>query len=715
VVRASGEARPIEWDSPLRYLKGFGPARAEALAGKGYSTAGDLLLHFPFRYEDRSRFVPIGSLGPASGRVTIAGRVLACSLFTTRRRRLRIVKAVVDDGTGSIECLWFNQPFIRDHLKRGVEVVLYGAPASGPDRPAALQMAGPDWEIVTHERGDEIHMGRLVPVHRRLPNLSPKAVRRILHGLLAALPDDLQDPIPAPLRDRLGLMPRAEAIRQVHFPDSGADPEALAARRTPAHRRMIFEEFFLLQVALALRRRSVAAERRASPYGMTPEIRSRLASALPFRLTAAQKRVLKEIVDDLKSPHLMHRLLQGDVGSGKTIVALLAMLFAVENGRQAALMVPTEILAEQHHRVIQKILEGRPYRSVLLTGASRRSGGRQVLAGIAGGFWQIVVGTHALIEESVAFQRLGLVVVDEQHRFGVLQRAALRGKGHSPDVLVMTATPIPRSLCLTVYGDLDLSIMDELPPGRRPVKTLRRKEASREKIYEFVRHEIRRGRQAYVVLPLVEESETLDLKAAVEMTEALRPVFPDTVVGLVHGRMDPDERERVMEGFAAGSIELLVATTVIEVGIDVPNATVMVIENAERFGLSQLHQLRGRVGRGPHPSCCVLLESEDLTPEAEARLAVMAETEDGFRIAERDLEIRGPGELTGTRQTGMPELRIADVLKDREILDRARAEAFRLVGAMAQAEAEGAEGPYRPLIRHVRRLWGERLGMAATG
>jgi ATP-dependent DNA helicase RecG len=716
-VDRPGEApRRVDLDAPLRYVKGLGPARAEALAEEGYLTATDLLLHFPFRYEDRSRFSPIAEVTSASGRVTISGRVLSSSLFTTRGRRLRIVKAVVDDGTGSIECLWFNQPFIRQHLKPGVELVLHGAATPASDRRGALQLQGPEWEIVTHERGDEIHMGRIVPVHRRLPGLSPKALRRLLFNLLAALPATLPEPIPADLMERLDLAPRAEAIRRVHFPEAGTDAADLAARRTPAHRRMIFEEFFLLQTALALRRRGVRKERRARAYRMTPEIRSRLAGILPFPLTGAQRSVLKEIVGDLKGPHPMNRLLQGDVGSGKTIVALLSMLFAVENGLQAALMAPTEILAEQHHRVIQRLLEGVSVRSVLLTGATRRAGGRPILAGIAGGFWQIVVGTHALIQESVAFDRLGLVVVDEQHRFGVLQRAALKLKGGSPDVLIMTATPIPRSLCLTVYGDLDLSVIDELPPGRRPVKTLRRKAGATEKIYEFVRKEIRQGRQAYVVLPLVEESETAArLKAAVRMAEDLKGAFPDTSVGLVHGQLKAEEREAVMRRFVSGEIELLVATTVIEVGIDVPNATVMVIENAERFGLSQLHQLRGRVGRGPHPSYCILIESDVISMEAEARLAVMAATEDGFTIAERDLEIRGPGELTGTRQTGMPELRIASLIRDREILELAREEALKLVEGMDAGEAEGRSGPHRALVLHVLKHWGARLGLAATG
>jgi ATP-dependent DNA helicase RecG len=696
-------------------VKGIGPAKAEALAEKGYRSAGDLLLHFPFRYEDRSRFSPIGSLHTVAGRVTVSGRILSSSLFTTRRRGLKIVRALVDDGTGTVECVWFNQPFIRDQLQSGTDVVLYGAPSIGAGRGGGIHLQSPEWEVITRESGDEIHMGRIVPIHRRLPGLSPKLLRRIIHDLLESLPGETPDPIPPSLRERLDLAPRGDSLRQVHFPDPQTDGALLDSRRTPAQRRMIFEELFMLQVALALSRRGRSAERRELGYEMTTEIRDRLRDLLPFHLTGAQKSVLKEIVADLRSPRPMNRLLQGDVGSGKTIVALLSMIFAVENGYQAALMAPTEILAEQHHRVVQRLLPGSRYRSVLLTGAARGALRRQALTGISGGFWQIVVGTHALIQESVRFQKLGLVVVDEQHRFGVLQRAAMKGKAATPDVLIMTATPIPRSLCMTVYGDLDLSVLDELPPGRRPVKTVRRKENARAKIYEFVRAEIRKGRQAYVVLPLVEESEDSDLKAAVKMAEALRKALPDTSVGLVHGRLKPEEREEVMKRFAEGTVELLVSTTVIEVGIDVPNATVMVIENAERFGLSQLHQLRGRVGRGPHPSYCILIESDRITPEAEERLAVMAATEDGFKIAEKDLEIRGPGEITGTRQTGIPEFRIANIVRDRLILDLAREEAFRIVEDLDDAQAAGGPGPWRDLVHHVRAQWGERLGLASTG
>ncbi len=712
---AGGESPPLGPASPLRYVRGIGPSRAEALAEKGFLTAGDLLLHLPFRYEDRSRFLPISALNASSGAVTISGRVLQAAGFTTARRRMRIVKVLVDDGTGTIECVWFNQSFIRDHLREGVEVVLYGAPTFGQKRRGVLQLSAPDWEIVTREAGDEIHMGRIVPIHRRLPGLSPKALRRIIHDLLAALPADLADPIPPALRERLGLVARSDAIRQVHFPDPGASAGDLARMRTPAHRRMIFEEFFLLQVALALSRRNAAKVKRGFRYKVNDDVRRRLREVLPFRLTGAQRRVLGEIGDDLKAASPMSRLLQGDVGSGKTIVALLAMLFAVESDHQAVLMAPTELLAEQHFRGVVKLLEGKGYRSILLTGAVKGAARRQTLAGIAGGFWQVVVGTHALIQESVTFHRLGLVVVDEQHRFGVVQRAALREKGAQPDVLVMTATPIPRSLCLTLYGDLHLSVLDEMPPGRRPVRTFRRKAESREKIYEFVRKEIRKGRQAYLVLPLVEEDEESDLKAAVKMADDLRRALPDTTVGLMHGRLDSAQRDRTMKAFAAGEIELLVATTVIEVGIDVPNATVMVIENAERFGLSQLHQLRGRVGRGAHASYCILVESDALTPEAEARLAVMAETEDGFRIAEKDLEIRGPGEMTGTRQTGMPELRIANILRDRDLLELAREEAFKLVGDLSGPEEQAEKGPYGPLLRHATRRWGPKLGIATTG
>jgi len=708
---------PLTLDTPLQYVKGVGPRKGEGLAEKGFHRVEDFLFHLPFRYEDRSRFASIESLRPGT-RATIRGKIISATLKRTRKRGFTIFEAVVDDGTAGIGLVWFNQPYLRDILKSGREVILYGEAALSRYRGRALQMENPQYEILSRDGTEAIHTGRVVPIYQRLGDLSPRMARAIMHNILDALPERLPDPLPEPLWRPRGMMERGEALRRIHFPPEGADIELWQARGSEAHKRLIFEEFFLLQLALGLRREGVEAEQRAAPYATSPAIREKLLAVLPFRLTGAQKRVFREIVDDLTSPRPMNRLLQGDVGSGKTIVALLAMLLAVENGKQAALMAPTEILAEQHARGMTALLSGARYRLQLLTGAMTAAERRPVLRGIEDGYLHILVGTHALIQESVMFRNLGLVVIDEQHRFGVVQRAALRGKGpsgSSPDVLVMTATPIPRSLALTVYGDLDLSVIDELPPGRHPIRTHLRAESARPRIYDFIRAEAAKGRQAYVVLPLVEESEKSDLRAAVEMAEDLSSkTFKDLTVGLLHGRMKPEQRDLTMRSFAAGEIDVLVSTTVIEVGIDVPNASTMVIEHAERFGLSQLHQLRGRVGRGPHASHCVLVHGDDLSEEARQRLKVMEESSDGFVIAEKDLELRGPGEFLGTRQSGLPEIRVGNIIRDFALLEEARRESQRILGEI-RAEPAAAGARYRSLLDHMKRLWGDRIGLMDIG
>jgi len=589
----------------------------------------------------------------------------------------------------------------------------------GRYRRGLLTMENPQYEVVSKDTTETIHTGRVVPIYQRLGDLSPRALRSILHNILAALPERLPDPLPPSLTIARG-MTRAAALRAVHFPDlykAEPDLDPYQARTSPAHRRLIFEEFFLLQLALGMRRQAAQEQRRGFAYATSPEIRQKLLEVLPFHLTAAQKRAFKQIVADLTSPRPMNRLLQGDVGSGKTIVALLAMLLAVENGKQAALMAPTEILAEQHHRGISALLAKPRCRVQLLTGAMTSAQRRPALRAIEEGYIQIVIGTHALIQESVSFRDLGLVVIDEQHRFGVVQRAALRGKtkGGAPDVLVMTATPIPRSLALTLYGDLDLSVIDEMPPGRRPVRTHLRSENARQRIYDFIRAEAAAGRQAYIVLPLVEASERIDLRAAVKMAEDLGSrTFRDLRVGLVHGRLKPEERDETMRRFAAGEIDVLVSTTVIEVGIDVPNATLMVVEHAERFGLSQLHQLRGRVGRGPSPSHCILVHGEDLSEEASQRLKVLEASSDGFHIAEKDLELRGPGEFLGTRQSGLPEIRIGNIIRDVAVLEDARKEAIAILEEIRAEKGRGAS-QYRVLLDHMRRQWGDRIGLMEVG
>ncbi|HEV3470044.1 MAG TPA: ATP-dependent DNA helicase RecG [Pyrinomonadaceae bacterium] len=554
-----------------------------------------------------------------------------------------------------------------------------------------------------------IHVGRRVPVYRKLGELRTKRLRELMHAVLGLLGDEaFGETLPAELRARQQLVGRAEALRRIHFPSDDAPLADYEAARSPAHLRLIFEEFFWVALAIALRRDERVKEPKGSVIEITDAIRERIFSVLPFALTGAQERAVRRIFDDMQSDVPMNRLLQGDVGSGKTAVALLAMLAAMENGYQAALMVPTEILAEQHARNIKRMLARTPFRVELLTGSLRASEKKRLHADLAAGEIHAAVGTHALIQESVSFARLGLAVIDEQHRFGVLQRAALRERGYNPDVLVMTATPIPRSLAMTVYGDLDVSVIDELPPGRTPVKTAVRGEEARERIYQFVDSEVRAGRQVYVVYPLVEESEKMDLKDATRMFEHLRDrVFPNFQIGLLHGKMRPAEKEEAMRRFVRGETHVLVATTVVEVGVDVPNASVMIIEHAERFGLSQLHQLRGRVGRGAEKSYCVLLASERQTSVARERLGIMEETSDGFRIAEKDLELRGPGEVMGTRQSGVPTFRVGNLVRDLRILEEARREAEHYLTARRHTRETSR------LIERVRA--DARFGLAAVG
>ncbi len=702
--------RKIDLATALRYVKGIGPRRAEALEAAGLRSVEDLLFHLPFRYEDRSQFLPIVSLAPGL-KGTVRGRVVTSALRRTRQRGFSIFEMLVEDRSGSIRAVFFNQPYLKTLLTPGRDVVLYGEAAPSRFGRRSLVLESPQFEVLAEGDQETIHTGRVVPIYPRLPELSGRAIRLLIHAILKSLPEALPDPLPAGLAAARGLPSRKEAFVRAHFPPEGIDLLDLQTGRSPAHRRLIFEEFFFLQLGFALARREMESEcRPGGALRVDDAIRDRLRSVLPFRLTGAQRRTLKEIADDLRAPRPMNRLLQGDVGSGKTVIALLAALLVVENGFQVAFMAPTEILAEQHHRSFRRLLEGKGYAVGLLTAGVQGPARRQVLHGLRSGAVPILVGTHALVEDEVQFRALRLVVIDEQHRFGVAQRARLRSKSERPDVLVMTATPIPRTLALTVYGDLDLSVIDEMPPGRRPVKTVVRGDESRSRIYEFLRAQVSGGRQAYVVYPLVEESEKSELKAAVAMADTLkREVFPDIPLGLLHGRMKPEERETVMANFASGRLPLLVATTVIEVGIDVPNATVMVIEQAERFGLSQLHQLRGRVGRGVHESYCILMAGPGGTEDSRRRLEVMCETQDGFAIARRDLAMRGPGEFLGTRQSGLPDLRVGDVLRDHDILEDARREAFGIAAGLRLDT-----GP-PDLMRHLARRWSGRLGMIEVG
>jgi ATP-dependent DNA helicase RecG len=661
--------------TPLQFLKGVGPRRAADLEHAGLITLDDLLSRFPIRYEDRSRFQPIATLKPGQT-VSIAGRVLACGLRSTRRPGFKIFEAAIDDGSGSLRVVWLGQPFLKDVFMRGQHVVLYGPIEMRGT--VSKQLTNPEYEILDDEDGETIHTGRIVPVYERTGTVAPKMQRKLVYEALQKVPAELPDHLPEEIRVRLGMPSRYAALMATHFPPDDVSVDALNRFATPAQQRLIFEEAFIFQMGVAARRRAAATEQKPAAIHVDDRIRESARAVLPFRLTQGQKDALKEIVGDLQRPQPMNRLLQGDVGAGKTIVALIAAVVAMENGLQAAFMAPTEILAEQHFVNISRLLQTSRFRVALLTGSTGSAARREQLAQVESGAIQLVVGTHALVQGDVTFKQLGLVVIDEQHRFGVLQRATLRAKGLHPDVLVMTATPIPRTLALTVYGDLDVSMIRELPAGRLAVKTLAKPESRRAEVYEFVRGELDAGRQVYVIYPLVEESEKIDVKAATQMADHLaQEVFPAYKVGLLHGRLKADAKDRVMKAFAAGELQLLVSTTVVEVGIDVPNASVMIVEHAERFGLSQMHQLRGRVGRDRHQSHCFLLYQAPLSDEARDRLKAMTDTSDGFEIAERDLRLRGPGDFFGTRQAGIPTFRMIDLVRDRELLDTAQREAAR--------------------------------------
>ena len=688
----------------LQYLKGVGPRKAADFARAGLHTIEDLLYRFPLRYEDRSRLRPIASLQQGET-VTISGEIVQCGLRPTRRPGFRIFEALVRDASGSARVAWFNSSYLQDQLHARDHLVLYGTLERNPY--AGLQFTNPDFEVIEPGEADTLHTGRIVPVYERARSITPKMQRRLVADALLRLPADLDDPLPIDIRARLGFPSRRAALEEVHFPPPGTPIDRLNAYQTAAQRRLVFEEFFRFQVGLLLRKRESEAERKVLVTHVDDRIRDALRAVLPFRLTPGQRVALKEIGDDMQRPHPMNRLLQGDVGAGKTIVAVLAAVLAMENGQQVAFMAPTEILAEQHLATVQRLLAGTRFRVALLTGRMPAGERRSTRKAIAAGEIHLVVGTHALVQKAVGFSALGLVIIDEQHRFGVLQRAMLREKGLQPDMLVMTATPIPRTLAVTTYGDLDVSSIRDLPPGRTPVRTVAKPDARRDEIYAFLRTELDAGRQAYIVYPIIEESEKTDLRAATEMADHLaQDVFQAYRVALLHGRLKQDAKDRVMRAFAAGEIHILVATTVIEVGIDVPNATVMVVEHAERFGLSQLHQLRGRVGRGSQQSACILLYQFPITEDGRERLKMMTETTDGFVIAEKDLQLRGPGDVFGTRQAGAPTLRVGDLRRDHLLMEEARREACAWLDAGASDTG---------WLDEFRRTWGQRYGLIAVG
>ncbi|WP_025322361.1 ATP-dependent DNA helicase RecG [Deferrisoma camini] len=690
--------------TPLTGVRGVGPKVAEKLARKGLRTLGDALVFLPLRHEDRTRPAPLHRLVPGDT-VAFRGRIESIGIRDYHRRR--VLEARLTDGNGWVTLKWFRGNFgwLQGRYPPGTEVAGSGAVRMFQGR---AEIHHPELEPLEDDR-DPAGFERVVPVYSEVEGVHPKALRRILESVLDQALPAVVDLIPPHLADELGLPPMARAFQEVHFPSrGGADLPRWVARHRKA---LVLEEFFFLQLGLLLRREGKGP---VEGIAFRPDFHliKPLLGSLPFRLTRAQRRVLGEIRRDMEAPRPMHRLLQGDVGSGKTLVALLSALMAVESGYQAAIMAPTEILAEQHALNLKRMCRPIGVEVGCLTSSTPRAEREEVLEALCTGALPIVVGTHALIQDPVEFHRLGLVVVDEQHRFGVLQRAGLLRKGRNPDLLVMTATPIPRSLSLTVYGDLDLSVIDELPPGRQPIATRVVRERDLPKVYAFVREQVGRGRQAYLVYPLVEESEALDLRAATTMAEHFQgEVFPDLKVGLLHGRMRADEKEAVMAAFAAGEIQVLVSTTVIEVGIDVPNATVMVVEHAERFGLAQLHQLRGRVGRGAERSYCVLVAGREAGRDGWERLRVLASTSDGFRIAEEDLRIRGPGDLLGTRQSGLPDFRIGNILRDGPLLQVARDLAARVL-----AEDPGLRAGRYPALREaLQDRWAGRLELAKVG
>ncbi|MGH9053135.1 MAG: ATP-dependent DNA helicase RecG [Acidimicrobiia bacterium] len=675
---------------PVERVQGLSGRRGAELRRAGIGSVADLLLHFPRRYVDRSAVVPLADV-PVGEEITVVGEVK--KVDTRRpRRNLSIVEARLFDGTSYLKAVWFNQPFRARQLRPGVEVALSGKVERYRGR---LQMSSPAVDLLDRP-AESLVTGRVVPIHPTAGGVAPGYLRRGIHNALQRS-RPLADPLGSEVRGRLNLVSRDEALASIHFPESLEEVE-------PARRRLVFDELFRLEVALAMRKRRQVDE--AAGIGHDPGVglAEEFVKALPFSLTGAQQRVLAEIQSDMRGPHPMHRLLQGEVGSGKTVVALAALLTAVQGGYQGAVMAPTEVLAEQHYLSMEPLCSLVGVRMALLTSSSPDR--REVLDAVAAGTVDVVVGTHALIQEGVHFHRLGMAVVDEQHRFGVYQRVQLKEKGQdlNPDLLIMTATPIPRTLSMTLYGDLDVSLLDEMPPGRPEVETraVGTKPRELERVYDLVRAEVAAGRQAFVVCPLVEESPKVEAASATAEFERLQGLFPQLRVGLLHGQMRPAQKSLVMEQLRNRQLDLLVATTVIEVGIDIPNATVMIIEDAHRFGLSQLHQLRGRLWRGAGPAYCLLV-AEPTTEEGAARVAAMVATDDGFRLAEEDLRIRGQGTIFGARQAGMPDLKLADILRDAETLVAARREAFGLVAS------DPSLSGHRAIAEEVRALLGDEV------
>jgi ATP-dependent DNA helicase RecG len=650
-------------DTPIQFLKGVGDGRARLLREHGIESVADLLWFFPFRYEDRRHPARIAELGRfLDTPVLLRGRVVSAHARVSPVKRMRLFEAILDDGSGSVKLIWFNQPFLSEQIARGDRLSIYGAPRRGTQ---GIVIESPDWEKF---EGSEDEEGAIVPIYSKIGNIPPKVLRRMVAAALETLPQ-IEDPLPPDLREALGVIDLHAAIRTLHQPPEL--DEAFLRQRSPAHVRIILQEFFTFQLALRVRRAQDEVQRKTRTITIDDALRDEVKRILPFKLTTAQKRVLREIADDLRSDKPMYRLLQGDVGSGKTIVALIAAILMIRNGHQAALLAPTEILVEQHYQRIRQLVDHSVV-TARATGSMSAGERRTLIAGLRDGYIQLAVGTHALLEEKIRFKSLGLAIVDEQHRFGVEQRQKLFAKGELPDILVMTATPIPRSLALAIYGDLDLSVIDELPPGRQRIKTAVRASHEVDRVYDFIDDQVREGAQVYIVYAVIEESEKTNLKPLTHGFEAMQKRFPNRRVAMMHGRMKSDEKEETMQRFKRGEIDILVATTVIEVGIDVPNASIMLIMDADRFGLSQLHQLRGRVGRGERKSYCILLHEDRIAGETKDRLRRFEQARDGFEVAEQDLQTRGPGEFLGTRQSGAMKFRFGHILRDYDLMEKSR-------------------------------------------
>ena len=694
----------------VQYAKGVGPRRAELLAKLGIVTVKDALYYFPTRYEDRSAIKKMARV-VFGAHETVSGEVVRAEVVTTARRRMKIFELTVGDGTGYVTGLWFNQPFMQRVFKVGQRVLLYGVTRVDGYH-SRVVIEGPEYEVVTDEDSDDpVHTGRVVPIYGATAGISVRNVRSIMKGLVDHYAPMLDEFLPDGFLARFRIPALPDAVREAHFPTGETDVSLLNSKATRAQKRLIFDEFFLMELGLASMRKGRVVAGSGIRLKGDGRLTGKLISGLPFKLTPAQDRVIGEIWADMERDAPMNRLLQGDVGSGKTIVALSAIVKAAEAGYQSALMAPTEILAEQHYLNIKDRVESLGLTVALVTSSVGKKKKQAALDAVREGSADLLVGTHSVIQGGVEFSKLGLAVIDEQHRFGVSQRAALKSKGKNPDIIVMTATPIPRTLAMTAYGDLDVSTIDSMPEGRTPVMTKLFDDKGRAEAYRLVKKEIAEGGQAYIVFPLVEESEKSDLKAAKEGAEIIASeILPGVKVGLLHGRMKPAEKEAVMGEFRKGDVKALVATTVVEVGVDVPNATVMVIEHAERFGLAQLHQLRGRVGRSSRQSYCALI-AYDYSETSRARLMAMLKTTSGFDIAEADLRLRGPGEFLGTRQSGLPDLILGDIIRDTKILSAARDEAFAIIDKDPDLKAPGMKGLKAALVER----WGKRLSVAAVG